>query len=340
MKELLQQKLQEKFIIAPNTLIDEKVSAEAVTTYLLLKEHATVLNMCETTLNIMAKNITNSNISKMVNAIRPAIQELVDLDYIGVFSSEYDVQEDTFKEVDSNNLKANDSFIVVFKDYDVEYFKVPYITYRNVLEVAKDVKSRYGFIAYFSAIMRFTNTNNNYPKVAYVAPSIWNKYAQHNRTIAEYQDILSENALAWISEQRYYTPETGKSRCACVGRMEHFEDYEKFEKHVTAHAIHSKWVETNQEQINRKRSISKKKYWDNKTSQEQQVETQPEEVQEIQTTVLVKGMVEDAQIDLKKLLINDKISQTQYVAYMSEVEEKGFICDWEEILIRMIKEIE
>lgn len=345
MKELLQEKLEEKFMITPNLLIGKEatVSAEAITAYLLMKEHATVLNFCETTLNIMAKKITNSNVTKMVNSLKPALQELVDLGCIAIFSSEYNVQEGCFDDLNIDDLKANDTFVVVFQDYEGKYFKVPYMKYREVLELAKDIKNRFAFIAYFTSIMRFTNSDKH-PVVAYVHSVIWSKFIKHHKTVKEYREILAENGIIWVSARSFYTPESGRSVSARLGRIEHFESQEQFEKYVTSHAIMKKWSESNTEQINKKRSIGVKKSWDKRRAQEKVVEPAQEGVEEViemaekatREKVLVKGFTSnDVYVDLEALLEEQKLTPEQYFRYKSEAIEKGFILEFEETLLEI-----
>ncbi|MDY3368388.1 hypothetical protein [Zhenhengia yiwuensis] len=326
MKELLQQKLQGRFIIAPNKLIDSNVSAEAITAYLLMKENVSNSNIGELTLKMIAEKLADNNIDRVIKKLRPAIQELIELGVVGLFDC-------SFNEANINEFKANDTMVVCFEDCVGAFFKVSYIEYRAVLELSKGVKKGFALVAYFTAVMRFTNSNH--AVVGFVAPKIWKKYVSDNRTIKEYQELLAENDIISVVDDGYYTPKTGKSVGARVARTEHYTE-EQLEKAVDYMAQRSGWVKTNREQTNEKISKSMKKYH---ASKEVQDETFKTETEEVSSTVLVKGFDEDAYIDLRALLKAGKLSEEKYIDYMNEAQEKSFICDIDEILIQMIGEM-
>lgn len=328
MKELLQQKLQNRFIIAHNRLIDGDVSAEAITAYLLMKEQVSASNVGELTLKMIAEKLVDNNMDRVIKKLRPAIQELIELGVVGLFDC-------SFNEVGVNHFKANDTIIVCFEDCEGQFFKVPYMEYRKVLELSKGVKKGFALVAYFTAVMRFTNSNT--PIMGFVAPKIWKKYIADNRTIKEYQELLAENDIIRVTDNSYYTPKTGKSVGARVARVEHFTE-EGMDKAVESMAKRSGWVMTNREQTNQKISDSMKKYHASKEVQEA-VELETKVVEEVQTTFLVKGFSKDDYIDLGALLRAGKLTEEEYADYISEVQEKDFICDYDEILFEKIGEM-
>ena len=328
MKELLQQKLQNRFIIAHNRLIDSDVSAEAITVYLLMKEQVSASNVGELTLKMIAEKLVDNNIDRVIKKLRPAIQELIELGLVGLFDC-------SFNEANINELKANDTMIVCFEDCEGQFFKVPYMKYRKVLELSKGIKKGFAMVAYFTAVMRFTNSNH--AVVGFVAPKIWKKYVKDNRTVKEYQELLAENDIISVADGGYYTPKTGKSVGARVARTEHYTE-EQLEKAVDFMAQRSGWVKTNREQTNEKISKSMKKYHASKEVQEI-VELETKVVEEVQTNFLVKGFIKDDYVDLGALLRAGKLTKEEYADYISEVQEKGFICDYDEILFEKIGEM-